>query len=233
MRLSKMELAVLLILFFTGIHFFTQYRLEHEMGSSDEAPISDEIATQGDTPLLLNGTKKPVVVVFGDSFSAGIGADSDHSWPVYLSQMLNLPIINASKAGETTDACGSRLNAVLNQYHPDIVMLQKGGDDLLKGRQHKIIARNLINLVKQIQSAGAKPVLIGFPNLDLLDMMISSDMKIYKEVVKRTGVYYIYNVFGPVLKYDDLKSDDLVHPTAKGYKKIAEKIYTFLQEHPL
>jgi len=223
-----MEAILLIGALFVGIHFFTQYRLEQQ---TEPEPVA--VSEENSESILFGSDKKPVIVAFGDSFTAGVGAPKGSDWTVVLSQMLDDNIINASKSGEMSGYAAARLSSVLAQYHPDIVFLQKGGDDLLNGRQHTTIAQNLIKLVRIIQKSGAKPVLIGFPNLDLLDMMITSDMELFSKVVDRTGTYYIPDVYGPVLRDESLKSDDLVHPNAKGYHQIAERIYNYLREHPL
>ena len=230
MKFSKMEILLFVVALFVGIHFYTEYRLEKEIGTPAAAP-AEGVAPMG--TLLLDSEKKPVIVAFGDSMTAGVGANPGEDWPSQLSTMLGIEIINAGRAGESTASGVGRIGRVIDRYKPDIIMIEEGAYDLKNGRRHQTIASNLIKMVKIAMQKGVKPVLIGFPNVDLLDLMVTSDLDIYEKVAERTGVYYISDVFGPVLADEELKSDDFFHPNAKGYKEIAQRIYRHLMENPL
>jgi len=217
MNLSKMEIIALVIAIFVGLHFYNSYKMEEE--------IYDETATE----TTYHGDKPPVIVAFGDSLTAGTGAPKAFSYPAQLSQMLGIPVINAGVPGETTSNALGRLPSILDRYHPDIVIVAEGMNDVLTGRKRDTIEENLVKMVNLIKKHGAKAVIVGVPDMDLIELMISSDIGLYEEVAQKTGALYIPNVFGPVLKDEELKSDH-VHPNDKGYRKIAQKIYSYLRE---
>ena len=217
MNLSKMEIIALVIAIFVGLHFYNSYKMEEE--------IYDETATE----TTYHGDKPPVIVAFGDSLTAGTGAPKAFSYPAQLSQMLGIPVINAGVPGETTSNALGRLPSILDHYHPDIVIVAEGMNDVLTGRKRDTIEENLVKMVNLIKKHGAKAVIVGVPDMELIELMISSDIGLYEEVAQKTGALYIPNVFGPVLKDEELKSDH-VHPNDKGYRKIAQKIYSYLRE---
>ncbi len=215
MRLSKMEFIALIVALFVGLHFYNQYKLEKE-GFDDTST----------TPLYIPGDKPPVIVAFGDSLTAGSGVPKDLSYPSQLSEMLGFEVINTGVANERTSDAVRRFPSVLNRYKPDIIIIAEGYDDLLTGRKRSKIRENLKKMVETAKKGGAKVIVIGMPDIDLIDLMITSDIGLYEEVAQEEGVEYIPNVFGPVLK-----NKNMVHyPDAAGYKKVAEKIYHYLQE---
>jgi len=220
MNLSKMEFFALLIALFVGLHFYNQYQLDHT-GTGDES---------AEVPALYDGNgKKPVIVAFGDGITAGVGAPPELSYPSQLSEMLGIEVVNAGVGGERTIDALRRLPGVLKRYHPDIVLLEEGMTDVLSGRKRSKIKERIKKMVETIKGSGAKAVIIGIPDMDLIDLMIASDIGLYEEVANETGSPYIPNVIGPVLKDESLKSSESL-PNGRGYKKIAEKIYQYFQE---
>ncbi|WP_300363246.1 arylesterase [Hydrogenimonas sp.] len=217
MNLSKMEIIALIVVIFIGLHFYNKHKMENEIFEE-----TTETATYF-------GDKPPVIVAFGDSLTAGTGATEGFSYPAQLSQMLGIDVINAGVPGETTANALRRLPSVLQRYKPDIVILAVGMNDVLMGRKRDKIEENLVKMVELVKKAGAKPVIVGVPDMDLIELMISSDIGLYEDVAKKTGALYIPNVFGPVLKNEDLKNDH-VHPNDRGYKVVAQKIYSYLRE---
>ena len=218
MRLSKMEWIALIIVFFVGLHFFNKYKMENE-------PIESSFGT---THYDLE-EKAPVIVAFGDSLTLGTGVKESESYPAQLSKMLGVPVINAGAYGETTSQALTRLPHVLHRYKPDIVILEGGMNDILHKRERSVIKENLKKMVETIQKSGAKVVVLGIPDMDLIELMIASDINLYEEVARETGALYIPDVFGRVLKDEALKKDYAL-PNAEGYRIVAKKIYEELRE---
>jgi len=219
MHLSKMEFIALVIAIVLGLHFYNQHKMENELYDDSDF----------ETPLYLKEDRPPVIVAFGDSLTAGVGVAKEFSYPAQLSDLLGIDVINAGKPGETTSKAVVRMRIVLNRYKPDIVILAEGANDLLHGRKRAVIKKNLKTMVEMIKKSGAKAVILGMPDMDLIELMISSDIDLYEEVANETGAYYIPEIFGKVLKNGELKSDN-VHPNVKGYRIIAENIYEGLRE---
>ena len=89
------------------------------------------------------------VIVFGDSLSAGYGINIDQSWPTLLQAKLKTQgyeylVINASISGETTEGGSVRIGAALATFNPNLVILELGGNDGLRGFPPQIIKNNLV-----------------------------------------------------------------------------------------
>lgn len=106
------------------------------------------------------------ILVFGDSISAGYGLRADEAWPSLLQKRLTAAgyphqVINASVSGETSAGGLARLPAALQQHKPDIVLLELGTNDGLRGQSLKTVQYNLETMIVASQQAGAKVVVIG------------------------------------------------------------------------
>ncbi|WP_353662467.1 GDSL-type esterase/lipase family protein [Hydrogenimonas sp. SS33] len=221
MHLSKTEFIALIVALFVGLHFYNKY----QMDNSSDIPESDQ-------PVYIHDGKTPVIVAFGDSLTAGTGAGQNTGYPAQLSQMLGIDVINAGVSQERSSDAARRIGSVLNRYHPDIVLIEIGFDDITSGRKRSTIADNLLKIIKAVKKSGATPIVIGIPDPDLIEMMIATDLGFYEEAARKTGALYIPDVFGSVLKNEELKSG-FTYPNAKGYRKAAETVYHFLTERVL
>lgn len=107
------------------------------------------------------------VLVFGDSLSAAYGMDIEKGWVHLLDESLSLnmgtdyQVFNASISGETTRGGLARINLSLEEFQPDIVLLELGANDGLQGYPVKMISANLSSMIDQIQDYGAQVVLLG------------------------------------------------------------------------
>ena len=105
-------------------------------------------------------------MVWGDSLSAGYGLQADEAWPTLLQTRLEEKgfrhtVVNASVSGETSAGGRSRLPAALEQHEPDIVILELGANDGLRGLPPKLLAENLDAMISAAQGAGAQVLLVG------------------------------------------------------------------------
>lgn len=108
----------------------------------------------------------PVILVMGDSLSAGYGLDAGQGWVSLLQQKIKaqgLPhtVANASVSGETTAGGLTRLPAALDRNRPRIVLLELGGNDGLRGLPVASLKANLGRMVDLVRKAGATPVLVA------------------------------------------------------------------------
>lgn len=107
------------------------------------------------------------ILVFGDSISAAYGLKPEQGWVALLQQRLDAEaagrhhVINGSVSGETTSGGLRRLKPLLEQHHPDVVVLELGGNDGLRGQPPETIAANLGHLIDDARAAGAKVVMLG------------------------------------------------------------------------
>lgn len=108
----------------------------------------------------------PAILVFGDSLSSGYGLAPGAGWVSLLKERLarsGFPheVINASLTGETTLGGKTRISAVLQRHHPDIVILELGGNDGLRGLDPETTLQNLEAILQACRRAGARVLLVG------------------------------------------------------------------------
>lgn len=106
------------------------------------------------------------VLVMGDSLSAGYGIDERDGWVALLRTRLEardtpLDVVNASISGDTTSGGLARLPDALSRHRPDIVVLELGGNDGLRGQSLKNIRKNLSTMVQLVKDTGADVLLLG------------------------------------------------------------------------
>jgi acyl-CoA thioesterase-1 len=110
--------------------------------------------------------QKPVLLVFGDSLSAGYGIRSQEAWPSLLADRLvrerrDYTVVNLSISGETTAGGRSRLPAALAKHRPAVVMLALGANDGLRGLPIKAMKDNLAGMIDAVRESGGRPMLVG------------------------------------------------------------------------
>ena len=109
---------------------------------------------------------QPTILVFGDSLSAAYGIPREAGWVNLMQQELQRShpqyrIVNASISGETTTGGRQRIAAALRQHQPNIVIIELGANDGLRGAPIANIEANLTDLIRQSRKAGAKVLLLG------------------------------------------------------------------------
>lgn len=107
------------------------------------------------------------IMILGDSISAGYGMSLEQSWVRLLQQRLDkdypkrYQVINASVSGETSSGALARMPKLLQTHRPQVVVIELGGNDGLRGQPPKSIQDNLAKLIQQSQKSGAKVLLLG------------------------------------------------------------------------
>ncbi|HKO55161.1 MAG TPA: arylesterase [Thermoanaerobaculia bacterium] len=159
------------------------------------------------------------IIAFGDSLTAGYGASPGEDWPSRLSSMIGKPVVNAGVNGDTTASALGRIDADVLARDPRIVIVGLGGNDFLSNTPLASTEANLREIVRRIQGAGAAVVLLEFRfpsfNADYESM--------YERVAKEERCGLIEGVLSGILTDASLKSDE-IHPNAKGYALMAERI---------
>jgi acyl-CoA thioesterase-1 len=163
-------------------------------------------------------SKGSAIVAFGDSLTAGYGANAGEDYPSHLSRKLGVPIINEGVNGDTTESAQPRLSAVL-AHNPRIVILGLGGNDYLRGVPVATTEANLRSIIRQIHAGGAMVVLLGFnfPSLG------ANYGKMYDRVAEEERTLLVPDMLDGILSDPSKKSDD-VHPNGTGYAVMAERV---------
>jgi acyl-CoA thioesterase I len=171
------------------------------------------------SPRLTPLNSDALILAFGDSLTYGTGAEREESYPAVLSRLLQREVINAGIPGEVSAVGPTRLPALLEAHRPALVILCHGGNDFLRRLDRADLGANLEQMVGLARDAGAEVVLVGVPQLGLL---LSTD-PLYEEIAQRLQLPYEGDVLADLLRDREFKSDQ-IHPNARGYAVMAEKI---------
>jgi acyl-CoA thioesterase I len=177
----------------------------------------------------------PVILVFGDSISAGYGLPLEQGWVELLntrlkSQGYGYQVVNASVSGETTAGGLARLPRALDLHHPRIVILELGGNDGLRGLPIAQMRANLTRMIDLSTAAGAQVVLLGMrmppnygPEYTQQFAMVFSDLAAGKKAA--LVPFLLTNIaLSPAL----LQADD-IHPNAQGQPILLENVWPALK----
>ncbi len=172
---------------------------------------------------------RPVIVAFGDSLSAGFGADPGESYPDFLQKELDrrgarYRVVNAGVSGDTTTDGLERVQTV-TALHPAIVILEFGGNDGLRGLPVSTTRANLDQIILALRNAGAKIVLAGMtlpPNYG--QDYIRSFEAVYKELAKQYRLPLIPFLLQGVGGHSNLMQRDGIHPTGEGNRIVAGNV---------
>lgn len=165
-----------------------------------------------------------VVVAFGDSLTAGYGAETGEDYPTVLAKLSGLQIVNSGISGELSATGLERLPGVLEEHRPALVILCEGGNDILTDLPPATTTANLEAMIRLCRAAGADVLLLAVPQKGLL----LKPAPLYAEVAARCGIPCEEKAVARVLGQPALKSD-YVHPNAEGYAQIAAAVWKQIQ----
>jgi acyl-CoA hydrolase len=170
------------------------------------------------------------VLAFGDSVTFGTGAGPGEDWPGLLAGLTGWRVINAGIPGDTAEVADARLQALLDEHRPALVLVELGGNDFLRRRPSKAVKEDLRRIVRRVREAGAQPVLVAVPELSLLAAVARrpSDAPLYRELGEEERLPVIGEVFSDILGRPELCADQ-IHPNADGYRQMAAGIHAALQ----
>src|SRR5690242_11568766 len=172
---------------------------------------------------------RPVIVAFGDSLSAGFGADPGQSYPDFLQKTLDqrgyhYRVVNAGTSGDTTTDGLVRIDTV-TALRPAIVILEFGGNDGLRGLPVSTTRANLEQMIVALRKAGAKVVLAGMtlpPNYG--PEYIRSFEAVYRDLSKQYRLPLIPFLLQGVGGHPQYMQRDGMHPTGEGNRIVAENV---------
>lgn len=175
------------------------------------------------------------ILVFGDSLSAAYGLPQQQGWVALMQQKLQhekLPfqVINASISGETTSGGLTRMDSALAQSKANIVILELGANDGLRGLPIQSTRANLNAMLKKIKQSGAKALLVGMkmpPNYGARYTAEFSDT--YAELAKTHKAALVPFMLENVAARPELIQQDGLHPNAMGQPIILDNIWPYLR----
>lgn len=174
------------------------------------------------------------ILLFGDSIIAGYGLEVKNSVPIQLENNLRekgleVKIINGGISGDTTEGGRKRLQAVLDQHHPDIVLLALGGNDMLRKISPQNVKDNLNAMLKILEERKVKIVfssVIAPPNFGIVYSY--SFNKIYPELAEKFNLPLYPFLLEKIYYTSGMMQPDKIHPSEAGAKKIAQDLSEYL-----
>jgi acyl-CoA thioesterase-1 len=190
------------------------------------------LAVKADVDAIKTGT----ILVVGDSISAAYGLDVTMGWVSLLQTQLNnsgykhYQVINASVSGNTTGDGVGRLPKLLKVHQPDIVIIELGGNDGLRGYPIKIMTRNLQKMIDRSLAAKAKVLLAGIeipPNYGA--QYTGLFRQGFQTIADTNSIVFLPFILEGVATDPTLMQNDGIHPVAAAQPKMLNNVWDFLQ----
>lgn len=179
-------------------------------------------------------TVEGTIVAVGDSLTAGLGVEEDLAFPAQLARKLkaggfNYAVVNAGVSGETSSGTRSRIEWVISALNPDIVILETGANDGLRGIDPKLLETNLDQICATLKANGIEVILTGMLMLPNLGPEYTRAFStIYPRVAQKHQVIFMPFFLKDVAAEPRLNQPDRIHPTGQGYARITDNIYPYV-----
>ena len=176
------------------------------------------------------------ILILGDSISAGYGLQPQQGWVTLLQKRLEQQypkqhqVVNASVSGETTSGALARLPKLLATYKPNIVVIELGGNDGLRGQPPQMLQQNLAKMIQLSQQAHAKVIVLGMkipPNYGTAYSKAFEQS--YRTVSQQYKVQLLPFFMQGIAGNNQLMQKDLVHPNAKAQGILLNNVYPLIQ----
>ncbi|MDN5483632.1 MAG: arylesterase [Pseudomonas sp.] len=175
------------------------------------------------------------VLIVGDSISAGFGLDTRKGWVALLEQRLKQEgfedkVVNASISGDTSAGGLARLPAALATHKPDVVVIELGGNDGLRGQPPAQLQQNLASMIQQSRDSGAKVLLLGMqipPNYG--KRYVEAFAKVFGDVAQKEKVPFVPFFLEGVGGHPELMQADGLHPAVAAQDKLLENVWPALK----
>lgn len=188
------------------------------------------------TLVLASGAARAgVVLVVGDSISAGYGVPTNKVWVTQLTAKVTaarLPhtVVNASLSGDTTAGGLSRLPALLRQHKPVVVIIELGGNDGLRGLPMKATRQNLAKMIRLARKSGARVLLTAMDMPPNLGPKYTAEFRnLYPQTAKAEGAVLVPRFISDVAILDGMMQADGIHPNSAAQPKLADKVWASLE----
>jgi acyl-CoA thioesterase-1 len=186
-------------------------------------------------PVTVLTDEPPVLLILGDSLSAGFGMDREDSWVHLLEIRLqehghSYRILNSSISGDTTQGGLARLPRLLDRYQPEIVIIELGGNDGLRGINPAITRDNMTSMVRQSQDSGAQVLLTGIrlpPNYG--EVYTQQFESMYADIAREYGTLLVPFFMEGIVFEPGLLQPDGIHPNEKGQPVLLQNVWQVLE----
>lgn len=174
------------------------------------------------------------LLVYGDSLSAAYGMAEEQGWVNLLrrrirQQELPWQVVNGSVSGETSSGGLARLPAMLESYEPDLVILELGGNDGLRGLPLTNLEANLLAMVKMIKASGADVLLAGIqipPNYG--PRYTEPFYQLFSDIAEQENLPLVPFLIDGIPQQPELMQSDGIHPRAEAQALIVDNVWPSL-----
>ncbi|WP_437883977.1 arylesterase [Pseudomonas sp. LRF_L74] len=185
--------------------------------------------------LWAQGASAAGVLLVGDSISAGLGLDTRQGWVALLQTRMReegfqQPVVNASISGDTSAGGLSRLPALLRQHAPEVVVIELGGNDGLRGQTPAQLQQNLAGMVEQSQRSGARVLLLGMrlpPNYG--KRYTTAFAEVYPALAKQYDVPLVPFFLEGAAGIPSMMQADGIHPAANAQPLLLDNVWPTLK----
>jgi len=175
------------------------------------------------------------ILIVGDSISAAFGLDTRLGWVALLEQRLRQQgyddqVINASVSGDTSAGGLARLPALLAEHKPDVVIVELGGNDGLRGQLPAQLKQNLAGMIDQSLEAGAKVLLLGMqlpPNYGA--RYTTAFARVYSELGEEKKVELLPFFLEGIGGHPELMQADGIHPAVGAQGRLLDNVWPVLK----
>ena len=175
------------------------------------------------------------ILVFGDSLSAGYGLPQDRSWVSLLEKRVreeapNYTVANASLSGETTAGGATRIAGALKAHQPDIVVIELGANDGLRGQNLDVMRRNLEAMIDASRNAKAQVLLVGMrlpPNYGTA--YTEKFRQTFADLARTRKLAYVPFLFDGFAEESRYFQPDRVHPTSEAQALMLDTVWKGLK----
>jgi acyl-CoA thioesterase I len=172
------------------------------------------------------------VLVIGDSLSDAYGMPREAGWAHLLSERLgeDYQVVNASISGETTSGAVSRIDGLLEDYRPDLVLIILGGNDGLRALSPRQIRDNLAAVIEKGKASGAQVALMQIrmpPNLG--PAYVRRFEQVYPELAEAHGIELLPFFLDELFDRPGMMMADGIHPTPEAQPKMLERLWPALE----
>jgi acyl-CoA thioesterase-1 len=189
----------------------------------------------GFIPPVASATEPPVLLILGDSLSAGYGMERENSWVSLLEARLgergySYRILNSSISGDTSQGGLTRLPRLLERYQPQIVIIELGANDGLRGIDPDVTRENIASMIRQSQANGARVLLAGIklpPNYG--SAYLQQFESIYGDLAKEFDTLLVPFFMDGIAFNPDLLQADNIHPNEKGQPVLLDNVWIILE----
>src|SRR5271170_5845870 len=228
-RTASTAILAALTLFLLGCHADTTTKQEKRSNSAKSVPGEETPLPAPQPSATTVNDKRPLIVCFGDSLTAGYGTELGKSYPDYLQTALDAKgyhyrVVNEGISGNTTKDGVVRVDGIV-AMKPAVVVVEFGGNDGLRGLRIQDSRANLDRIVATLKAAGTKVVLAGITlPPDYGPDYIKQFNETYALLAKKYNVPLLPFLLKGVFGVDGMMQRDSTHATAEGNKIVANNV---------